>query len=96
MTPVSLSQTLASTAPQTDRQQLHEAAQQFEAILLRQFLAAARKADFGGGFLSNEAMGTFRQMQDDHFADVASHTGAFGMAAMIEAQLAAHLPREGA
>jgi len=85
----------APAAPQGDRAKLAQAAKQFEAIFLRQMLAAARKTDFGGDSpFSSEAVQTFRQMQDDRFADIASQTGAFGMAKVIEAQLARFLPSE--
>ena len=85
---------ISGTLPATqgsDRQRLAAAAQQFEAIFLRQMLAAARKADFGDPLLGGSANGggldTFRQMQDDKFAEIASQTGAFGLAKQIEAQL---------
>lgn len=85
----------APAAPQGDRAKLAQAAKQFEAIFLRQMLAAARKTDFGGDSpFTSEAVQTFRQMQDDRFADIASQTGAFGMAKVIEAQLARFLPPE--
>ena len=73
----------------SDREKLAGAAKQFEAIFLRQMLAAARKADFGEPLLDGQAMDTFRTMQDEHFADIAAETGAFGIGKMIEAQLAA-------
>ena len=75
----------------TDRTQLKAAAKQFEAIFVRQILAAARKTDFGGNVLGGQGLDTFRTMQDEHFADLAADTGAFGMAKMIEAQLSAQL-----
>ena len=71
----------------TDRAQLVAAAKQFEAIFVRQMLAAARKADFGGDDgPGGQGMATFRQMQDDRFADIAAERGSFGMAKMIAAQ----------
>jgi flagellar protein FlgJ len=77
----------------TDHEKLSATAKQFEAIFMRQMLAAARKADFGGGELfGGQALDTFRQMQDDHFADVVADTGTLGFAAQIEAQLARFLP----
>ena len=75
----------------TPRAQLAAAAKQFEAIFVRQMLAAARKTDFGGDVLGGQGLDTFRTMQDEHFADVAADTGAFGLAKMIERQLAAQL-----
>ena len=79
-------------APSPERAELAKAARQFEAIFVRQMLAAARKSDFGGNLLSGQGEQTFRQMQDEHFADLAANRGAFGLAGMIEAQLAAHVP----
>ena len=81
-----------AAGPQGDREKLAQAAQRFEAIFLCQMLSEARKTDFGGDLFSSEAMGTFRQMQDERFADIASETGAFGMAKVIEAQIARFLP----
>lgn len=87
-----------SPAPQTgnERAQLREAAQRFEAIFLRQMLAAARKTDFGGGDLFGGAgLETFTEMRDERFAEIAAQTGAFGLADQIEAHLARFLTPEG-
>ncbi len=43
--------------------ELREAAQQFEAILLRQMLASARNTDFGGNDLFGESDDTFRAIE---------------------------------
>lgn len=75
----------------SDREQLAEAARKFEAIFLRQMLSAARRADFGAPLLGGEGLKTFRTMQDEHLADLASKSGAFGLAAQIEAQLVRHM-----
>lgn len=78
-----------------ERAQLREAAQQFEAIFLRQMLAAARKADFGGeDLLGGKGLETFTEMRDENFAELAAQTGAIGLAAKIEAQLARFVERE--
>ena len=75
---------------------LTEAAQQFEAIFLRQMLAAARSTDFGGDELfGGQGDETFREMRDAQFAQLASESGALGFAASIEAQLAQHLKTAG-
>ncbi|WP_374408666.1 rod-binding protein [Pelagerythrobacter sp.] len=80
----------------SDRERLAEAARQFEAIFVRQMLAAARKTDFGGDELfGSSGADTFREMQDARFAELASGTGAFGMAESIEAQLARHIDGTG-
>lgn len=78
----------------TDREKLHATAKQFEAIFVRQMLAAARKTDFGGEAFGSQAMQTFRQLQDEHFADVTAGTGTLGLASIIEAQMARYLPAE--
>lgn len=79
----------------SQREQLAAAARQFEAIFVRQMLAAARKADFGDPLLGGQALDTFRTMQDEHFADAAAQSGAFGLAARIEAQLAKFVNKDG-
>jgi flagellar protein FlgJ len=80
----------AASAGANAQDRLAGVAKQFEAIFLRQMLASARRTDFSGkdGIFSSEAMGTFQQMQDERFADLASGTGAFGLAKMIETHLA--------
>ena len=75
--------------------QLAEVSQQFEAIFVRQMLAEARKTHFGGSdLLGGQAMDTFRQMQDERFADIAAERGSFGLAQLIAAQLARQIPQE--
>jgi flagellar protein FlgJ len=99
MTPVA-SPLLASTttdvasAASSARDKLAGVAKQFEAIFLRQMLAAARKTNFEGedGLDSGQGMDTFTQMQDERFADIAADTGAFGLGKMIETHLARFLP----
>jgi flagellar protein FlgJ len=80
----------------SERERLAQAAQQFEAILVRQMLSAARSTDFGGDELfGGQGEDTFREMQDAQFARIASESGALGLAKSIEAQLAQHLGNEG-
>lgn len=82
-------------APSPERAELAKAARQFEAIFVRQMLASARQNNFDkGGIFDSEAMNTFRQMQDEKFADQAANSGAFGLAKIIEAQIARTLPQE--
>ncbi len=78
----------------TDRERLATAAQQFEAIFVRQMLAAARKTEFASELSSGQAMDTFRTMQDENFADIAAKTGALGLAVQIEAQLSRQISKE--
>lgn len=87
LTPISAAP--AAPAPQ-DREQLAKAAKDFEAIFVRQMLAAARKADFGGKDLfGGPGLDTFRQMQDERFAEIAAERGTFGIAKLLEGRLAA-------
>lgn len=86
----------ASSATGSDKARLHEVAQQFEAIFLRQVLSAARATDFGGDDLfGSQGEETFAEMRDARFAEVASQTGALGFAASIEKQLARFIGPEG-
>lgn len=74
------------------RAELREAAQAFEAILLRQMLASSRATDFGGNDLFEDSDDTFTQMRDERFADIAAQSGQLGFADAIERQLARFLP----
>jgi flagellar protein FlgJ len=76
-----------------DRAQLREAAQQFEAIFVRQMLASARSVNFGNDLMGQDQGGeTFAQMRDERFADIAAKSGSFGLGKQIEAQLLRTLP----
>jgi flagellar protein FlgJ len=95
MTPVSaplLATGSLSASHGTDRDRLATAAKAFEAIFVRQMLAAARQSGMGDSLISGQGLETFRAMQDSHFADLAAKTGALGLAKQIKAQLARHLP----
>ena len=96
MTPVGAPASVPVAAPpKNEREQLKDVAKQFEAIFVRQMLASARQNNFDkGGIFDSEAMNTFRQMQDEKFADQAANSGAFGLAKIIEAQIARTLPQE--
>lgn len=86
---------LSAPVAGSERARLGEAAKQFEAIFLRQMLAAARSADFGGDDLfGGQGEETFREMRDARFAEIAAGTGAMGLAASIEKQLARFLGPE--
>ncbi len=84
----------AGTVPalSPERAALRKAAEGFEAIMLRRMLASARAASFAEETpLTGGGMQQFQTLRDEHFADVAANTGAFGFARSIEAQLAQHL-----
>ncbi|MFT4025182.1 MAG: rod-binding protein [Novosphingobium sp.] len=66
---------------------LKGAAQQFEAIFVRQMLSSARQAGFGDELFGSGAVDTFREMQDSKIADMVAQTGTLGLAKQIEAQM---------
>ena len=82
------------TGPATQREELREAAQAFEAILMRQMLASARSTDFGGNDLFEGGDDTFTEMREERFADLTAKSGQLGCADAIERQLARFLPQE--
>lgn len=86
-TPIGSGISLSAAKPD-DREKLAKTATQFEAIFVRQMLAAARKSDFGGELFSSQGADTFRQMMDDRFADILAETGTLGFARTIETRLA--------
>ena len=90
LAPLSGTLSLQPKAP-SDREKLAQAAKQFEAIFVRQMLASARSAKLGGddALFGGQGLDTFRQMQDEHFADIAANAGALGFARSLETQLAA-------
>jgi len=76
-----------------ERRELREAAQGFEAIMIRKMLESARRSSFAEDTpLTGGGMKQFTQMRDEHFADIAASSGAFGFARSIEEQLSQHLP----
>jgi flagellar protein FlgJ len=73
------------------KSELRIAAEGFEAIMLRQMLAAARASDMGDDLFGGGAgQDTFAEMQDAQFAGLAAGSGMLGLADMLEAQLARH------
>jgi flagellar protein FlgJ len=86
--------TTASAPSAKDRAALTKAAQGFEAIFVRQMLAAARSTNLAGedAIFGGQAQETFAAMRDERFADIAAKTGAFGLAKQLEGQFARLLP----
>lgn len=84
----------ATTASAADRAALRKAAQGFEAIFLRQMLAAARSSSLAGDdpIFGGQASETFTAMRDERFADIAAEAGTFGLARQLETQFAKLLP----
>lgn len=94
--PVAARSSASSTPPNAELAELRKAAEGFEAIMLRRMLSTARASSFAEDTpLTGGGMQQFQAMRDEHLADVAARTGAFGFARSIEAQLAQHLPAQG-
>lgn len=75
----------------TDAKKLHEVAQQFEAIFVRQMLAESRKSNLGDQLFSGQGTDTFREMQEQTIASATTKSGGLGFAKMIEKKLASQL-----
>lgn len=75
----------AKTAAQTAK--LKTAAQQFEAVFLRQMMGSMRKASLGDGMLDNEGTEQFQDMADSKTADAMSSKGVLHIADMLVKQL---------
>jgi flagellar protein FlgJ len=86
---------LAPSAAETlssERLELRKAAEGFEAIMIRRMLESARASSFAEDTpLTGNGLKQFEKMRDEHFADIAAQTGAFGLARSIEEQLAQYL-----
>ncbi len=65
---------------------LKQTAKQFEAIFLRQMIAAMRSPSLGDGLFGSDASNQFRDMSDARLADTMA--GSFGISALLEKQLA--------
>lgn len=67
---------------------LKKVAQQFEAILLRQMIASTRQARLAEDAFGSSATDSFRELADARTADSMASLGHFGIAQLIERQLA--------
>jgi flagellar protein FlgJ len=83
-------------APSPEQAALRKAAEGFEAMMVRKMLATARAATASEETpLTGGGLQQFQAMRDEHFADIAAQSGAFGFARSIEAQLAQYLSPQG-
>jgi peptidoglycan hydrolase FlgJ len=78
-----VSTTGAAAPAQNDRAKLKAAAQQFEAVFLRQMISSMRSASLGDGLLDSDASNQFRDMADARTADAMAQKGALGIADML-------------
>jgi flagellar protein FlgJ len=90
--PTTSAPTTSAAASSPERARLHQAAQQFEAIFVRQMLSSARAANFGDTLWGDDQGNqTFTAMRDERFADLTAQSGTLGLAKQVEAQLAGRL-----
>ncbi len=68
---------------------LRKAAEQFEAVILRQLLASMRQAKLGDDMMGSSATDNFREMADARVADSMAALRQFGIADLVEKQLKA-------
>lgn len=73
--------------------ELRQAAEEFEAIFLNQFLQQARKSQLADSVLTSSAGDTFEGMLDQEYARAASGGLSLGIADALYAQFARHLPQ---
>ena len=72
---------------------LRKAAEQFEAVILRQLLASMRQAKLGDDMMGSSATDNFREMADARTADSIAAMRQFGIADMVERQFRGQLGR---
>jgi flagellar protein FlgJ len=70
---------------------LRKAAEQFEAVILRQLLASMRQAKLGDDMMGSSATDNFREMADARTADSIAAMRQFGIADMVERQFRGRL-----
>ena len=75
---------------QAQRAALRTAAQQFEAVFLRQMIGSMRQAHLADDMFGSQATDQFREMSDANLADSMSHQGVFGIAQMLLGQFDRH------
>ncbi|WHO38296.1 rod-binding protein [Sphingobium sp. AP49] len=78
-----VSGTSGQTASSTNKAGLEKAAQQFEAIFLRQMIGAMRSASLADGITDSSASDQFRDMADARTADSMATKGSLGIAELL-------------
>ena len=81
-------ESLADNKALSENQKIAEASRQFEAILLRQFLAESQKPVIQSEFTDNSAAsGIYQDLITNQLADNLSRSGGIGLAKTFERQL---------
>lgn len=87
----STSATAAQAGGTQNKAALEKAAQQFEAIFLRQMMGAMRSASLAEGISDSSATDQFREMADARTADSMAAKGTLGIAEMLMHQFGARV-----
>ena len=66
---------------------LHDAASQFEAMLIGQMLKSVRESADGLSAENDESMNTYSEISEQQFAQAISAQGGLGIAKMVTAQI---------
>jgi flagellar protein FlgJ len=85
---------VASDKATQDKAKLKTAAQQFEAVFLRQMIGTMRQASLGDGMFDSEATQQFQDMADSKTADAMSQKGVLHLADLLEKQLGATVAKQ--
>ena len=88
----------ATATGQSDAQKakLKSAAQQIEAVFLRQMIGSMRSASLGDGMFDNQATSTFQDMADSKTADAMAKRGVLHIADLLVKQLGPVAAKEAA
>lgn len=78
---------LSAPAATASDAEMRRAAEAFEAIILRQMLAAMRQGQLADDVFGSSASDNFREMADARLADTMAANRSFGIADMVERQL---------
>lgn len=86
-------ESLAGSQALTEEQKIGEASRQFEAVLLRQFLAESQKTVIKSEFTDNStASGIYQDFITNQLADSLSRGGGIGLAKSFQSQLSHPAP----
>lgn len=83
--------TAAPAAGSNTRAGLAKAAEQFEAVFLRQMIGAMRSASLAEGITDSSATEQFQTMADSRTADSLAATGSMGIAQLLVKQFGARM-----
>jgi flagellar protein FlgJ len=86
-----ISATGSQSATAETKASLQKAAQQFEAVFLRQMIGAMRSASLAEGIDESSATQQFRDMADARTADAMATKGAMGIAELLMKQFGARV-----